>query len=205
MPNKNQMTYSEKLKDPRWQKLRLEIMQLDNFQCQHCHSTTKTLNIHHVLYKRGAMPWEYEPSLLVTLCETCHEQVKWLKEKFALIVGGAIGPDIKACGICNALAFIKRFVENLKSQESTPALTKCDDEPGLVVTITRELLEACRTENGGFTGATVNALGLTKATMTKGWAKRLIGSSITKEQYERALEGKTVYGHKLARNPINSL
>ena len=30
------MGYSEKLKDPRWQKKRLEILERDNFRCQYC-------------------------------------------------------------------------------------------------------------------------------------------------------------------------
>lgn len=31
------MTYSQKLRDPRWQKKRLEILERDSFTCQHCH------------------------------------------------------------------------------------------------------------------------------------------------------------------------
>lgn len=69
-----QLSYSDKLKDPRWQKLRLEIMQRDWFTCQHCRSKEKTLNVHHHAYKKGASPWDYEPDWLITLCEECHEE-----------------------------------------------------------------------------------------------------------------------------------
>ena len=70
------MTYSEKLKDPRWQKKRLEIFQRDNFKCQCCRSVEKTLAVHHRWYLNGADPWDYEDEALMTLCEECHEQVK---------------------------------------------------------------------------------------------------------------------------------
>jgi hypothetical protein len=69
------MTYSEKLRDPRWQKMRLCIMERDGFECQKCGDKQSTLNVHHLFYQRGKAPWEYDPSHLVTLCETCHGQV----------------------------------------------------------------------------------------------------------------------------------
>lgn len=67
------MTYSEKLKDPRWQKKRLEILNRDNFTCQSCGDTTKTLHVHHIHYYAGMLPWEYAPEILITLCEDCHQ------------------------------------------------------------------------------------------------------------------------------------
>jgi hypothetical protein len=69
------MTYSEKLKDPRWQKKRLEILNRDKFACQDCFETTKTLHVHHLDYEQGADPWDYPDNYLITLCEDCHETV----------------------------------------------------------------------------------------------------------------------------------
>lgn len=66
------MTYSEKLKDPRWQKKRLEILNRDEFKCQHCLDEESTLNVHHISYSEGE-PWEIENKLLLTLCKNCHE------------------------------------------------------------------------------------------------------------------------------------
>ena len=66
-------TYYEKLKDPRWQKLRLEAMQLHNFTCQSCMDTTSELNVHHKEYFKGHEPWDYETSQLAVLCKNCHE------------------------------------------------------------------------------------------------------------------------------------
>ncbi len=68
--------YSEKLKDPRWQKKRLKILERDNFTCQKCRSTEKTLHIHHKTYNEGSEPWEYHNMVLITLCNECHEDEK---------------------------------------------------------------------------------------------------------------------------------
>lgn len=65
------MAYSQSLKDPRWQKRRLEVMNRDNFTCQYCKSTEKTLNVHHFSYKGD--PWEVDIECLITLCVDCHE------------------------------------------------------------------------------------------------------------------------------------
>lgn len=64
--------YTQKLKDPRWQRKRLEILQRDNWTCQLCRATDMTLHVHHRRYIRGHEPWDYEDGLLVTLCEECH-------------------------------------------------------------------------------------------------------------------------------------
>lgn len=85
--------YYQKLKDPRWQKKRLQIMERDNFTCQSggCGSTTDTLNVHHKFYESGKDPWDYDGNVLVTLCENCHKEeeqckdsaMKWLHRAFA--------------------------------------------------------------------------------------------------------------------------
>ncbi len=67
------MTYSEKLKDPRWQKKRLRILERDEFTCQKCESETKTLHVHHKYYLHGKDPWDYDDAVLITLCFECHE------------------------------------------------------------------------------------------------------------------------------------
>jgi hypothetical protein len=77
-------SYSEKLKDPRWQRKRLEVMQRDDFTCRLCGNAEKTLNVHHCNYGKGKEPWDYPDSNLVTLCEDCHTGVedvqKWTRQ-----------------------------------------------------------------------------------------------------------------------------
>jgi hypothetical protein len=65
-------TYGKKLKDPRWQKLRLEVMNRDGWACQWCGSTTDTLNVHHLDYAKSGNPWDVPIEKLLTLCEDCH-------------------------------------------------------------------------------------------------------------------------------------
>jgi hypothetical protein len=70
----NKQSYWEKLKDPRWQRLRLEAMQAAEFSCETCHDATSTLNVHHKQYFKGREPWEYDVKQLAVLCERCHEE-----------------------------------------------------------------------------------------------------------------------------------
>ena len=72
--------YSDKLKDPRWQKKRLEVFERDNFTCQSCERTDITLSVHHRYYAY-CEPWEYPNEALQTLCEVCHNTVTLLGEQ----------------------------------------------------------------------------------------------------------------------------
>ncbi len=72
-------SYFEKLKDPRWQKIRLKILERDNWTCQNCGDKESTLNVHHRYYKPKLEPWEYPEESLITLCEECHEFEKMLR------------------------------------------------------------------------------------------------------------------------------
>jgi len=67
------MTYSQKLKDPRWQKKRLQIFDRDGWKCTVCNDNETTLHVHHSFYKKDAEPWDYQNESLKTLCENCHE------------------------------------------------------------------------------------------------------------------------------------
>jgi len=70
------ITYLEKLKDPRWQKKRLKILERDGWTCKYCGSTHKTLHVHHLFYTKNPDPWEIDPGFLLTLCEDCHSNDK---------------------------------------------------------------------------------------------------------------------------------
>lgn len=67
--------YSEKLKNPLWQKRRLDILTRDNWTCADCQSGLndgKTLHVHHIKYVFGRDPWDYPDDNFETLCEDCH-------------------------------------------------------------------------------------------------------------------------------------
>jgi 5-methylcytosine-specific restriction endonuclease McrA len=65
--------YSELLKDPRWQRRRLEIMERDGWACQDCGDSENTLAVHHLRYHHGRLPWDMPDGSLVTVCCLCHE------------------------------------------------------------------------------------------------------------------------------------
>ena len=68
------MKYKEKLKNPKWQKKRLRIMERDSFTCACCASRKNTLNVHHLYYLSNTDPWDYPDEALLTLCEECHQR-----------------------------------------------------------------------------------------------------------------------------------
>lgn len=95
------MMYIDLLKDPRWQRKRLEILTRDDFKCRFCGNKDQTLHIHHQYYIHGAKPWEYSGELLVTLCSSCHSKEESLKEH-----DGAVLNSLLSCG-CSRAAITK--------------------------------------------------------------------------------------------------
>jgi len=65
--------YSEKLKDPRWQKKRLEVFNRDGFVCSNCGNSESMLAVHHLYYEKDKDPWDYPLEAFKTICEECHE------------------------------------------------------------------------------------------------------------------------------------
>jgi hypothetical protein len=67
-------SYSQKLRDPRWQKRRLEVLQTQEWTCVCCSAQEKTFHVHHKHYVQGREPWEYDDDQLAVLCESCHSE-----------------------------------------------------------------------------------------------------------------------------------
>jgi hypothetical protein len=67
--------YHQKLKDPRWQKKRLEVLNRDDFKCQKCGDVETELNVHHIKYSTNE-PWDEPASNLITLCKDCHSIIE---------------------------------------------------------------------------------------------------------------------------------
>ena len=63
----------EDTKDPRWQRLRLLIMDRDEWACVACGAKDRTLHVHHIKYT-GRL-WDAPPEDLQTLCEQCHSDL----------------------------------------------------------------------------------------------------------------------------------
>ena len=69
------MTYAEKLKDPRWNIKRLEVLLKDKYTCRVCYKKNKELHVHHLIYIEDAEPWDYCNDLLLTVCDKCHKNI----------------------------------------------------------------------------------------------------------------------------------
>lgn len=94
--------YAEQLKDPRWQRRRLEVMQAADFKCEFCGAADKPLHIHHLKY--FGKPWEAPMEYLECLCEGHHASRE---------VGGLLGglPSVRA-------SVVKAFMEAVQLQVS---------------------------------------------------------------------------------------
>ena len=69
---KRQTPYQRLLRDPRWQRRRLEVFVRDGWACRECGERGRELQVHHTVYVAGKAPWEVPMRTLVTLCVTCH-------------------------------------------------------------------------------------------------------------------------------------
>ena len=84
------MAYGEKLKDPRWQKLRLQVFERDEWACRWCYAKKQTLAVHHLWYETEAEPWEATPESLLTVCESCHQTEYDSRAKYEALLLEAI-------------------------------------------------------------------------------------------------------------------
>ena len=140
----NSALYLEKLKDPRWQKKRLEIFERDGWACASCDDKNNTLVCHHRYYLPGKEPWDYPEDALVTLCEDCHEgeteyredverdlimtlrktwwftEIEWLT---GVIEDGDITPD-------SVFALINELINEKMTGKAEPHGTKPLNNPG---------------------------------------------------------------------------
>jgi len=66
------MPYREKLKDPRWQRKRLRIINRCEHKCEECGSSD-SLEVHHCYYRYGREVWQYPDRAFLALCRKCHE------------------------------------------------------------------------------------------------------------------------------------
>lgn len=73
-------SYSEKLSDPRWQRLRIKILNRDKNRCTYC-QTNENIQVHHLKYT--GEPWQAPESDLITVCDCCHRILEDFKTRFS--------------------------------------------------------------------------------------------------------------------------
>ena len=79
-------TYSEKLKDPRWQKFRQMAFREYGVACTTCgcedRPGSEFNHVHHKRYISGREPWEYDIKDVTVLCRECHEEIHACETKW---------------------------------------------------------------------------------------------------------------------------
>ena len=102
------MDFKEQYKDPRWQKKRLKVLEYNNFNCRDCETTTKTLHVHHPIYKKGHKIWDYETEELMCLCEDCHSRHHIIDREIEEVVA-----DFSVCFAFDSKLHILGFMDAL--------------------------------------------------------------------------------------------
>jgi 5-methylcytosine-specific restriction endonuclease McrA len=118
---KGQREYMERLRDPRWQRTRLAVLERADWSCEGCGTREVNLQIHHGYYERGLLPWEYPPEALFCLCDICHE---WAEAKKAEAYGelGLIPPWQQPHAV-TLLRELRRLLADGVSDEQLASLT----------------------------------------------------------------------------------
>lgn len=127
---KHGSTYAERLKDPRWQRRRLEVMNRDGFACRFCGDAETTLNVHHKYYLPKYMPWDYPAESCITLCRCCHEKATREIGDFDVIFKCMVPP--LELGII-ALNFGAALLSGMPKEIGIVALIQLFKEPDVVL------------------------------------------------------------------------
>ena len=133
------MAYADLLKDPRWQRKRLEVFEASGWRCQRCDNDKMELHVHHFHYLNGVMPWDYKTCDLACVCGDCHKEltaqraalklalakyeshflpieklIKYIEAQVAWIDGEtvAVSSDTEARGVADAMGCDPKAVFN---------------------------------------------------------------------------------------------
>lgn len=117
--------YSQKLLDPRWQRVKSRIQHRDDFTCRDCGARDKTLHVHHCYYAKGD-PWDTPDKFLLTLCWECHEDRQSLEDdgKKAL---GMIFSKIIQDGNTDLYTFVSSLVQQASSDDTDPCMSNSNE------------------------------------------------------------------------------
>lgn len=163
------MPYSSFLRTAYWFAVSHKAKAHAGMRCQVCNSS-ESINVHHRTYESHGSE-HLNMNDLVVLCESCH----------GLFHGHKTGnPEIEESKPRNGRQIV---IPHSDSDMEIPSEEN--------ITLTKELIDKCRA-NGSFTSATMRAFGVV-GKPEKGWTRRLIGKSITRDQYKAAAEGRFIY------------
>ena len=102
--------YEELLSRPEWKAKREEI-----FVCRGCCDDcgraqwTRPLEVHHLYYQLGRMPWDYPASALVALCRECHRVRHGLGRAPIRTASGQTIANPPTCRRCGGAGYLLQF------------------------------------------------------------------------------------------------
>ena len=108
------LTYEEQLNDLRWFTKRSIILNRDNYTCRMCgnHGNEgNPLSVHHRYYLYGALAWEYDNEVLITLCSNCHRLIHQTLSPLCYYNNGEklIPMNFTPCDRCNGAGRFSEF------------------------------------------------------------------------------------------------
>ncbi len=202
---KAQQKYADYRQTDYWKAVVLAVKKRADYRCQVCNSQ-HDLEAHHRTYEHRGHELDFLGDL-VCLCRRCHgifhgvvapavPPVPIQQPQPAYIPVVPVHADGKKLSKRERRlqrALVQKHVEenftNVKPHTQEEVDAQMPDGP--LILLTRVLVNRCRA-NGAFTSATVDAFGV-REDLTHGWVNRLIGKTMTREQYRTALEGKYIY------------
>jgi len=104
------MSYSDKLQHPKWQRVRLKIMERDDFKCRICGRNDTLLHVHHTVYLKGHEPWEYDDNFLLTLCTPHHDDEEKLKSEDLMIVTQLLTAGVTRSEMLHLSVQLRRYI-----------------------------------------------------------------------------------------------
>lgn len=166
-----QLKYDEFLKTAYWFAVAHTVKANARNRCQVC-NRNQGLSVHHRTYENHGYE-HLNLCDLVALCEFCHGL-------FHDHMTSELPPKPPRPERIYVPRIVPNGGKNLEMPEGDP------------IVLTMELLNRCRA-NGAFTNETLRAFGL-KRPLVKGWVVRMLGKSVSREDYKKALDGQFVYG-----------
>lgn len=112
-------TYQEKLRDPRWQRKRLEKMDDENWSCELCGDGTTELHVHHLFYDQEREPWQYALDQLRCICSDCHTLSHLPEQKVVSFASQLTPPEPKLPRIPAMIEHIKRALALMDNTDKT--------------------------------------------------------------------------------------
>ena len=169
-------SYQDYLKSEYWQTVTKAVKARAGWKCQICNSP-HDLNAHHRTYDNRGNELNHLDDL-TCLCRRCH----------AIFHGKTQDAE------SHEIRIRDRLPKQKKNRISSVIHDHDSDMPtGENIILTKEMVyTTLRTKAGGFTGATQAALGV-PSRPERGWARELVGKTITRSSFRKALEGRAIY------------